>query len=91
MKRREMATVTTPFIEIWAASRAILLEWCHPGEKDLVRDQEVDEYHQHENLSCEKYKKRSWPLKEYKKTNEKHVEDLESSKSHQERHNLGDL
>ena len=46
-------------VEIWAASRAILLEWCHHEAEDLVRDQEVDEYHQHENLSCEKYEKTS--------------------------------
>ena len=46
-------------VEIWAASRAILLQWCQPRAKDLVRDKEVDEYHQHENLSYEKYEKTS--------------------------------
>ena len=46
-------------VKIWATSRAILLEWCQPGAEDLVKDQEVDEYHQHENLSCEKYENTS--------------------------------
>ena len=46
-------------VETWAIVRAILLEWCQPRAEDLVRYQEVDEYHQHENLSCEKYENTS--------------------------------
>ena len=46
-------------VEIWVESRANLLEWCQHGAEDMVRDQEVDEYHQCENISREKYEKTS--------------------------------
>jgi hypothetical protein len=55
----QISLSTPKYVEIWVASRAILLEWCQPGVENLVRDQEVDEYHQHENLFCKKYEKTS--------------------------------